>query len=53
MKLIARTQHPGESFVEAPATKELSESAEALEPTTEEGMSATMAAYARALSRNL
>ena len=44
-----------ESFVEAPAQQQeqLSESAEALEPTAEEGMSATMAAYARALSRNL
>ena len=43
-----------ESFVEAPAQQEqLSESAEALQPTAEEGMSATMAAYAQALSRTI
>jgi len=43
-----------ESFVEAPAQQEqLSESAEALQPTAEEGMSSTMAAYAQALSRTI
>ena len=44
-----------ESFVEAPAQQQeqLSESAEALEPTAEEGMSSAMAAYAQALSRTI
>ena len=46
-----------ESFVEAApeaaATEVLSESAEALAPTAEEGMNATMAAYAKALGRTL
>ena len=44
-----------ESFVdaapEAASTEVLAESAEALAPTAEEGMSGTMAAYARALGR--
>ncbi len=48
-----------ESFVTSDAPREhtsgqyLEESAEALEPTIEEGMSSSMAAYARALSRSV
>ena len=45
-----------ESFVDAPsgeATEVLSESADALEPTAEEGYTPSMAAYARALGRSL
>ena len=50
---ILKESFAGTQEVAAEPTEYLEESAEVLQPTAEEGMSSSMAAYARALSRTL